>query len=65
MCLILILVEEEVFFGGVVGPYVLDGLINFSFFFEFLEVFYNFHGGATADGVVDEFVLAGGPGGVL
>lgn len=63
--LILILVEEEVFFGGVVGPYVFDGLVDFAFLFEFLEVFYHFHRGSAADGVVDEFVLCCGPGGVF
>ncbi len=43
---ILLLVEEEVFFGGVVGPDIFDAFVGFAFVFDFLEVFDYFHGGA-------------------
>lgn len=65
MCLILILVEKEVFLCGIIGPNVLDGFVDFAFFFELLEVFNYLHGGAAADGVVDEFVLCCGPGSIF
>ena len=42
--LIFLLVEEEVFFGGVVGPDVLDAFVGFAFVFDFLEVFDYFEG---------------------
>lgn len=65
MCLILILVEKEVFLCGIIGPNVFDGFVDFAFFFELLEVFYNFHRGAATDGVVNELVLGCGPGSIL
>ena len=66
VCLsILILVEEEVFFGGVVGPDVFYAFVGVAFVFDFLEVFDNFERGSGTHGVVDEFVLGCGPGGVF
>ena len=50
---IFLFVEEEVFFGGVVGPDVFDGFVGFAFVFDFLEVLDHFEGGAAALGVVD------------
>ena len=63
--LVFVFVEEEVFFGGVVGPDVFDGFVGFAFVFDFLEVFDYFEGGAGAHCVVDEFFAGCGPGGVF
>ena len=63
VCLsIFVLVEEEVFFGGVVGPDVFDGFVGVAFVFDFLKVLDYFEGCAGAHGVVYEFVLGCGPG---
>ena len=35
-CLILLLVEEEIFFAGVVGPDVFDALVDFALIFHLL-----------------------------
>ena len=38
---VLVLVEEEVFFGGVIGPNVLDGVVGLLVVLDLLEVFYH------------------------
>lgn len=58
---ILLFVEEEVFFGGVVGPDVFDAFVGFAFVFDFLKVLYHFEGRAAALGVVDELLAGCGP----
>lgn len=63
--LVFFFVEEEVFFGGVVGPDVFDAFVGLAFVFHFLKVLDYFEGGAGALGVVDELVFCGGPGGVF
>ena len=63
--LILVLVEEEVLFRGVVGPYVFDTFVYFAFVFYFLEIFDDFEGRTAAHSVVDELVFSGGPGRVF
>ena len=55
--LILVLVEEEVLFRGVVGPYVFDTFVYFAFVFYFLEIFDDFEGRTAAHSVVDELVF--------
>ena len=42
--LVLFFVEEEVFFGGVVGPDVFNAFVCFALVFHFLEVFNHFEG---------------------
>lgn len=64
-CLILVLVEEKILFGGIVGPYVFYGFVYFAFVFELLKVLYDLHGSAGAHGVVYKLVLGGGPGSVF
>ena len=59
--LIFVFVEEEVFLVRIVGPYVLDGFIDFTFIFKFLKVFYHFHRSARAHSIVNQFVLRCGP----
>ena len=39
---IFILVEKEIFFSGIIGPNVLDTLINITLVFDFLKVFQHF-----------------------
>ena len=39
--LVLVLVEEEIFFCGIVGPDVLDALVHIAFVFNLLQVFQN------------------------
>ena len=63
--LILVFVEEEVFFGGVVGPDVFDAFVSVAFVFDFLEVFDYFERGAATLGVVDEFVFGCRPGSIF
>ena len=63
--LVFILVEEEVVFGGVVGPDFFYAVVGLAFVFDFLEVFDYFHGGAAAHCVVDELFACGGPGSVF
>ena len=58
---IFLFVEEEVFFGGVVGPDVFDAFVGFAFVFHFLEVLDDFEGRSGTLGVVDEFFTGGGP----
>lgn len=60
--LILVLVEEEVLFRGVVGPYVFDTFVYFAFVFYFLEIFDDFEGRTAAHSVVNELVLVAGQG---
>ena len=60
--LILLFVEEEVVFGGVVGPDFFDAFVGFAFVFHLLEVLDHFEGCAATHCVVDEFVLCCGPG---
>ena len=38
LLLILILVEEEIFFCRIVGPYLLDALVDIAFVFYLLQV---------------------------
>ena len=60
--LVFVFVEQEVLLGGVVGPNVFDGFVDFAFVFEFLQVFDHFHRSAGTHGVVNQFVFGGGPG---
>ena len=60
--LILVLVEEEVFFGGVVGPDVFDAFVGFAFVFDFLKVFDYFHWRSATHGIVYQLFLGCGPG---
>ena len=62
---IFVLVEEEVFLGGVVGPDVFDVLVDVTFVLYLLEVLDDLEGSAAADGIIDEFLLGGGPGSVF
>lgn len=55
--LVFVFVEKEVFFIGIVGPYVFYGFVDFTFFFEFFQVLYDLHGSTRAECIVDEFVF--------
>ena len=55
--LILILVEEEVFLGRIVGPEVFYVFVCLAFVLYFLQVLHYLHGGAGAQGVVYELIL--------
>ena len=61
IALIFLLVEEEVFFAGVVGPNVFDTLIDFTFVFHFLEVLDDFERNSRAHGIIDKLVFGGRP----
>ena len=39
--LVFVLVEEEIFFCGIVGPDVFDALVHIAFVFNLLQVFQN------------------------
>ena len=58
---ILFLIKEEIFFSGIVGPDVFDGLVDLAVVFKFLKVLDYFFGGAGTVGVIDEFVFGRGP----
>lgn len=62
---IFVFVEEEVFFGGVVGPDVFDAFVGVALVLDFLEVLDDFEGCARTHRVVYELVLGGGPGSVF
>jgi len=64
-CLIFVLVEQKIFFGGIVGPDVFDTLVGFAFIFYFLKVLYHFKRCSGAHGIVYEFVFRCGPGSVF
>lgn len=62
---ILILIEEKVFFSGIIGPDVFNAFIDFTFVLNLLQVFDYFKGCAGADGIVNEFVLGCWPWGIF
>lgn len=41
--LILVLVEQEVFFSRIIGPNVFDSFVDVAFVFKFLKIFNYFH----------------------
>ena len=63
--LIFLLVEEEVLLGGVVGPDVLDGFVDFAVVFELLKILYNFFRRAGTVCIVDKFFFSCGPGSIV
>lgn len=63
--LVFLLIPEEVILRGIVGPYVLYGLVDFTLIFEFLKVLDDFKRATRTLGIVQQFFLGGGPGGVL
>ena len=64
--LIFFFVPHEVFFGGIVGPNVFDGLVDFGgVVVQFFEVFYYFVRGAGAGGVINQFFFGGRPRSVI
>ena len=65
IALIFLLVEEEVFFAGIVGPNIFDAFVNFAFVFHFLEVLDDFEGGSRTHGIINQFVFGGRPRGVF
>ena len=58
--LILLLVEEEIVFRGVVGPNIFYRLIDVAFVFDLLKVFQYFQRGARANRVIDQFLFGCG-----
>ena len=62
---ILVLVEEEVFLGGVVGPDILDGFVDVALVLYLLQVLDHLKWRAATDGVIDKFLLGCGPGSVF
>ena len=63
--LILILVPKEVVLLRIIGPDVFDGLVDFAFLFKFLKIFNDLKRAAGTLGIVQQFVLGGGPGRVF
>ena len=65
IALIFFLVEEEVFFAGVVGPDIFDAFVDFAFVFHLLKVFDDFEGCSRTHGIINQFVFGGRPRGVF
>ena len=57
LILILLLVEEKVLLGRVVGPDVFDGFVDFAVVLKFGEILDDLLGGAGTVGIVDKFFL--------
>jgi hypothetical protein len=62
---IFIFIEEEIFFGWILRPNVLDGIKHFFIVFDLLKIFYYFEGGARAHREIYQFVFGGRPWGVF
>ena len=60
--LILLFVEEEIFFAGIIRPNIFNTFINLAFIFHFLKVFDNFERSTRTHGVVDKFFSGCWPG---
>src|SRR5690606_34060679 len=60
---IFVFVEEEVILSGIIRPDILDAFIELTFVLHFLKVLNHFQRSAGADGVIDQFVPGGRPGG--
>ena len=62
---VLVFVEEEVLFGRVIGPNVLDRVERLAVILQLLKVLHHFQRRTGSHREVDELVLGGGPRGVL
>ena len=60
--LILILVEQEIFFRGIVWPNFLNTFVDITFIFYLLKVLQHLKGCTGADGIIYQFVLGCWPG---
>ena len=59
--LVLILVEQEIFFSRIVGPDVFDALIHLTFILNLLQILQYFEWSSRTDGIIYEFILGSGP----
>lgn len=55
--LILFFVKKEIVLGGVIGPDVFDGFVDFAVVLKFGEILDDLLGGAGTVGIVDKFFL--------
>ena len=62
---ILVLVEEEILFCGVVGPKVFDAVIHVAFVLYFLQVLKHLVWGARTHRLVYQFILGCRPGSIF
>src|ERR1700759_158172 len=53
--LIFVFIKEKVFLAWVIRPNVFNTLINFSFIFKFLKIFYHFNRCARANCIINQF----------
>lgn len=59
--LVFIIVPEEIFLGGIVGPNVFNAFIHFTFILYFLQVLEHLERSTRTGGIVYKFVLGCGP----
>ena len=61
MRLIFLLVEEKIFFGRVVRPYIFYAFVNFAIVLKFLKILDHLFRRTGTIGIINEFVFRGRP----